>query len=118
MTLERLGYIRIRSSILKCDVYIVKHIDVSVPDTTLLKFNEEEVAYLKKLKKSNKLDDEQLRVLTMAKEEFGGSIIDVTKEHGSKFKRKRARTSKTPRQESVYEKPRSWNLKPKGRTTV
>ena len=126
MTLEKLGYQKIHSAIFGREVYIVKDMDVSVPDTTLLRFDLDEVKYLKKLQAAGKLDDEQLRVLTMAKEEFGGSIIDVTKKYGSKAQRKQSRftqrkraTNLSPaRKESVYEQPTTWNLKSKGRTTV
>ena len=115
---DKQGYVRMRSAILSREVYIVKHMDVSVPDMTLLRFGEEEVAYLKKLKKQNHLDDEQLRVLTMAKEEFGGTIIDANAKDASKSKRKRAATRQVPRQNTVYTEPKSWTIKSKGRSTV
>ena len=114
-------YKRIHSSILGREVYIVSDIDVVVPDMTLLRFDYDEVTYLKKLKKNNQLDDEQLRVITMAKEEFGGSVIDTTirrKKKRGNAQRKRAETRQVPRQNEVYEKPTVWKLKSKGRATV
>ena len=115
--MEKLGYQKIHSAIIGREVYIVKDMDVSVPDTTLLRFDLDEVKYLKKLQATGKLDDEQLRVLTMAKEEFGGTIIDAKRKYGNKAKRKRATNLSPARKESVYEQPTTWNLKSKGRTT-
>ena len=71
------GYLKMHSSIIGREVYMVKNMNVDVPDESLLRFDEIEIKYLKELKKSNQLDDEQLRVLIMAKEEFGGNIIDA-----------------------------------------
>lgn len=124
MTFEEMGYQRIHSSILGREVYIVESMDIEVPDKELLRFDPDEVNYLKKLKKKNQLDDEQLRVIVMAKEEFGGNVIDANKRYGSKRKRKnyaqqkRATTSQVPCQNEVYAKPKSWQVKSKGRATV
>ena len=60
------GYLKMHSSIIGREVYMVKNMNVVVPDESLLRFDEIEIKYLKELKKGNKLDDEQLRVLTMA----------------------------------------------------
>ena len=55
---------------------MVKSMDAPVPDKSLLRFNEDEIRYMKKLKKQGELNTpEELRVLTMAKDLFGGNLI-------------------------------------------
>lgn len=111
------GYLKINSAIIGKQVYMVKNMNVDVPDQELLRFDEDEIRYLKKLKKNNQLDDEQLWVLTMAKEEFGGNIIDATSK-SSKIKRKRTTTRTAASQRAKYKKPKSWQLKQEARPSV
>ena len=111
------GYLQIHSSIIGRQVYMVKNMNVDVPDQELLRFDEDEIKYLKELKKNNDLDDEQLRVLTMAKEEFGGNIIDAhAKTNNSKRKRSAARPA--TRQRTAYKEPKSWHTKSQARPAV
>ena len=111
------GYLKMHSSIIGREVYMVKNMNVVVPDESLLRFDEIEIKYLKELKKGNKLDDEQLRVLTMAKEEFGGNIIDAKAER-SKVKRKRNTPRQATSKRAAYKEPKSWNTKSQARPSV
>ena len=111
------GHLKIYSSIMGREVYIVKNMNVNVPDKELLMFDEDEIKYLKKLKKKNELDDEQLRVLTMAKEEFGGNIIDA-KAKICKTKRKRAAARPSTSKRAQYKEPKSWNTKSQARPSA
>ena len=111
------GYLKMHSSIIGREVYMVKNMNVDVPDESLLRFDEIEIKYLKELKKSNQLDDEQLRVLTMAKEEFGGNIIDA-KAKPSKAKRKRSTARPATSKRAAYKEPKSWHTKSQARPSV
>ena len=111
------GYLKMHSSIIGREVYMVKNMNVVVPDKELLRFDEIEIKYLKELKKSNQLDDEQLRVLTMAKEEFGGNIIDA-KAKPSKAKRKRSTARPATSKRAQYKEPKSWHTKSQARPSV
>ena len=111
------GYLKMHSSIIGREVYMVKNMNVDVPDRELLRFDEIEIKYLKELKKSNQLDDEQLRVLTMAKEEFGGNIIDA-KAKPSKAKRKRSTARPATSKRAAYKEPKSWHTKSQARPSV
>jgi len=111
------GYIQIHSSIFGKEVYLVKSMQAHVPDKSLLRFDEDEIKYIKKLKKKNELSDEQLRVLTMAKETFGGNIIDAdAKTNQAKHKRTTARQA--TRKRAQYKEPKKWNLKSQARPSV
>ena len=48
------GYLKIHSSIMGRQVYMVKNMNLNVPDQELLRFDEDEIKYLKKLKKNTK----------------------------------------------------------------
>tara|TARA_R110001599_G_scaffold203278_1_gene400352 strand:+ start:158 stop:532 length:375 start_codon:yes stop_codon:yes gene_type:complete len=111
------GYLKMHSSIIGREVYMVKNMNVDVPDRELLRFDEIEIKYLKELKKSNQLDDEQLRVLIMAKEEFGGNIIDA-KAKPSKAKRKRSTARPATSKRAAYKEPKSWHTKSQARPSV
>lgn len=111
------GYLKMHSSIIGREVYMVKNMNVDVPDRELLRFDEIEIKYLKELKKSNQLDDEQLRVLTMAKEEFGGNIIDA-KANPGKTKRKRNTARPATSKRAAYKEPKSWHTKSQARPSV
>ena len=111
------GYLKMHSSIIGREVYMVKNMNVDVPDRELLRFDEIEIKYLKELKKSNQLDDEQLRVLTMAKEEFGGNVIDA-KANPGKTKRKRSAARPATSKRAAYKEPKSWQLKQEARPSV
>ena len=111
------GYLKMHSSIIGREVYMVKNMNVDVPDESLLRFDEIEIKYLKELKKSNQLDDEQLRVLIMAKEEFGGNIIDA-KAKPSKAKRKRSTARPATSKRAAYKEPKSWHTKSQARPSV
>ena len=45
------GYLKMHSSIIGREVYMVKNMNVDVPDRELLRFDEIEIKYLKELKK-------------------------------------------------------------------
>ena len=111
------GYLKMHSSIIGREVYMVKNMNVDVPDRELLRFDEIEIKYLKELKKSNQLDDEQLRVLIMAKEEFGGNIIDA-KANPGKTKRKRNTARPATSKRAAYKEPKSWHTKSQARPSV
>ena len=111
------GYLKMHSSIIGREVYMVKNMNVDVPDESLLRFDEIEIKYLKELKKNNQLDDEQLRVLTMAKEEFGGNIIDA-KANPGKTKRKRNTARPATSKRAAYKEPKSWHTKSQARPSV
>lgn len=108
------GYIKIHSSIMNQEVYMVKSMDAPVPNKSLLRFDEDEIRYMKKLKKQGELNtSEELRVLTMAKDIFGGNLIDA---HQAKRKRGAART--TTRQRANFKQPKKWKLKSQTRPSV
>ena len=111
------GYLEIESSIIGRTVYMVKNMNVDVPDHELLRFDEAEIKYLKKLKKNNDLDDEQLRVLTMAKEVCGGNIIDAHSQTNNS-QRKRSAARPATRQRTAYKEPKSWHTKSQARPSV
>ena len=111
------GYLGIYSTIFEKFVYLVKSMDVPVPDKSLLRFVKEEIKYLKKLKKKNELSNEQLRFLTMAKETFGGNIIDAYAKT-STTTRKRTTAGSTTRKRANYKEPKKWNLKSQARPSV
>jgi hypothetical protein len=108
------GYLKIHSSIMNQEVYMVKSMDAPVPDKALLRFGEDEIRYMKKLKKQGELSTpEELRVLTMAKDIFGGNLIDA---HQAQHKRSTART--TTRTGTQYKQPKKWQLKSQARPSV
>ena len=109
------GYIKIHSSIMNQEVYMVKSMDAPVPDKSLLRFNEDEIRYMKKLKKQGELNTpEELRVLTMAKDIFGGNLIDAS----NKAKRKRGAARTTTSQRANFKQPKKWKLKSQTRPSV
>lgn len=115
---DKKGYLPIHSTILGEGIYMVKHMQVDVPDKSVLRFDENEIRYIKKLKKKGELEDkESLRVLLMAKSVFGGNLIDPDSKN-SKTQRKRAATRATTRQRAQYKQPKSWTLKQKARPSV
>ena len=115
---DKKGYLPIHSTILGEGIYMVKNMQVDVPDKSVLRFDENEIRYIKKLKKKGELEDkESLRVLLMAKSVFGGNLIDPDSKN-SKTQRKRTATRTTTRQRAQYKQPKSWTLKQKARPSV
>ena len=109
------GYLKIHSSIMNQEVYMVKSMDAPVPDKSLLRFNEDEIRYMKKLKKQGELNTpEELRVLTMAKDLFGGNLIDAS----NKAERKRSAARTTTRQRANFKQPKKWQLKSHTRPSI
>lgn len=115
---DKKGYLPIHSTILGEGIYMVKNMQVDVPDKSVMRFDKNEIRYIKKLKKKGELEDkESLRVLLMAKSVFGGNLIDPDSKN-SKTQRKRAATRATTRQRAKYKQPKSWTLKQKARPSV
>ena len=115
---DKKGYLPIHSTILGEGIYMVKNMQVDVPDKSVLRFDENEIRYIKKLKKKGELEDkESLRVLLMAKSVFGGNLIDPDSKN-NKTQRKRTATRTTTHQRAQYKQPKSWTLKQKARPSV
>ncbi len=115
---DKKGYLPIHSPILGEGIYMVKNMQVDVPDKSVLRFDENEIRYIKKLKKKGELETpESLRVLVMAKSVFGGNLIDPDSKN-NQVKRKRAATRTATGKREKYKQPKSWTLKQKARSSV
>ena len=112
------GYLHLHSTILGEGIYMVKNMQVDVPDKSVLRFDEKEIKYIKRLKKKGELETpESLRVIKMAKSVFGGNLIDPDSKN-NQVKRKRAATRTATGKREKYKQPKSWTLKQKARTSV
>ena len=115
---DKKGYLPLHSTIFGEGIYMVKNMQVDVPDKSVLRFDEKEIKYIKRLKKKGELETpESLRVLVMAKSVFGGNLIDPDSKNNT-TQRKRAATRTTTRQRAQYKQPKSWTLKQKARPAV
>lgn len=115
---DKKGYLPLHSTILGEGIYMVKNMQVDVPDKSVMRFDENEIRYIKRLKKKGELETpESLRVLVMAKSVFGGNLIDPDSKN-NKTQRKRTATRTTTRQRAQYKQPKSWTLKQKARPAV